>query len=88
MTESGLEKKTYKVKDALFRFVFVFLSAGFAPRCKAAEEKSGGAGGREGPVWEETKRHQGTLKWHVAHNPHISMVKPAWTDDTYIHVCR
>lgn len=41
------------------------LCAGSAPRGEAAEEKGGGAGGGEGPVWEETKRHQG-IWWNGA----------------------
>lgn len=45
---SDFEKKMYAVKEAVF--CCLFLSAGFASRSTAVEEKGGRARGREGPV--------------------------------------
>lgn len=53
------------------RFTF---PAGFAARSKAAEAKSWGTGGREGPVREETTRHQGTVSVVARSQASYSMI--------------
>lgn len=59
-----LLKKKRHMKWKTLRFCFV--SAGFATWGEAAEEQSGGAGRREGPVREETTRHEGTPERRTA----------------------
>lgn len=74
--ESGLGKDVWAKRCCV---LCVSSCAGAATRGEAFEEQSGGAGRREGPVWEETKRHQGTY--------YLNLTSFWWADLRRFHIC-